>query len=215
MNTRRLISTGLALGLTAGAIPFAMAASYKAPDQAVYIGLSGGQSITQADGGDISSALSSAGLAPTGSTLDDTDTGWKLYLGYQFNPNFAVEGGYVDLGKFNFSSTTAGGSLSGELKTKNGAFIDAVGIIPLQNNFSIFGKLGLYSIKSELNGSGPGGSVSASHTTGDITYGIGAGYDFTRNLAARLEWERFNKVGDNPTAEADLDLVSIGILYKF
>jgi OOP family OmpA-OmpF porin len=215
MNTKLLISTGLALSLTAGAIPFAMAANYKASDQAMYIGLSGGQSITQADGGDISSALSNSGLAPTGSSLDDTDTAWKLYLGYQFNPNFAVEGGYVDMGKFDFSSTTAGGSLSGELKTKNGVFIDAVGIIPLQNNFSIFGKLGLYSVKSELSGSGAGGSVSASHTTGDVTYGIGAGYDFTRNLAARLEWERFNKVGDNRTAEADLDMVSVGVVYKF
>lgn len=215
MNAKLLISTGLALGLTAGAVPFAAAANFKAPDQALYIGLSGGQSMTQAGGGEIGNALSSAGLAPTGSSLDDTDTGWKLYLGYQFNPNFAVEGGYVDLGKFSFSSTTAAGSLSGDLKTKNGVFVDAVGIIPLQNNFSIFGKLGLYSIKSELNGSGSGGSVSASHTTGDITYGLGAGYDFTRNLAARVEWERFNKVGDNATAKSDLDLVSVGVLYKF
>src|SRR5688572_23398817 len=29
---------------------------------------------------------------------DDKDVAWKAYAGYQFHPNFAVEGGYFNLG---------------------------------------------------------------------------------------------------------------------
>ncbi len=202
MNIKLLASAGLALGLTAGAVASSMAATDWGTSATWYVGLGGGQSQTQAGGGDINSAIGT-----TGGSLGDTDTGWKLYLGYQFNPNVAVEAGYVDFGKFGFSSAAG----SGDLKTKNGGYVDAVGIIPFQNNFSIFGKLGAYTIKTELNGAG----VSNSHTTNDFTYGIGAGYDFTRNLGMRVEWERFNSVGDSSTTKGDLDLASVGVLYKF
>lgn len=44
-------------------------------------------------------------LPVTGATLsnlsrDESSTGYKLYGGYQFNQNFALEGGYADFGKF-------------------------------------------------------------------------------------------------------------------
>lgn len=37
---------------------------------------------------------------------DDRDHGYKLFDGYQFNPNFALESGYFDLGDFNFTAHT-------------------------------------------------------------------------------------------------------------
>lgn len=214
MNTKLWMTAGLALGLSAGAVAPSMAADWGTA-VGPYVGLSGGESRSQASNSDVNSALTNNGLTPLSSSLDDTDTGWKLYLGYQINPNFAVEAGYIDFGKFSFSSTTAGGSLGGDLKTKNGGFIDAVGIIPLSSNFSIFGKVGGYSVKTELDGSGAGGSVSASHRSNDWTYGIGVGYDFNRNVGVRLEWERFNDVGNNSTVHNDIDLTSVGIVYKF
>ncbi|MDD5329422.1 MAG: outer membrane beta-barrel protein [Sulfuricella sp.] len=201
MKVKLLVSVGLALGLTAGAVASSMAATDWGTSAAWYVGLSGGQSKTEVGGGDINSAIGT-----TGGSVDDTDTGWKAFLGYQFSPNIAVEAGYVDFGKFNFSSAAG----NGDLKTSNSGYIDAVGILPFQN-FSIFGKLGAYTIKTELNGAG----VSNSHTTNDWTYGVGAGYDFTRNLGVRVEWERFNGVGDNSTTKGDLDLASVGVLYKF
>ena len=41
------------------------------------------------------------GFAINSSSVDNSSTGGKLFGGYQLNPNFAVEGGYFDLGRFN------------------------------------------------------------------------------------------------------------------
>lgn len=216
MNVKLLASAGLALGLTAGFIPLAAA------DPGWYVGLSGGQSKADTNGGELDSTFRSLGFTSS-SSVDDKDTGWKLFAGYQFNPNFAVEGGYVDLGKFSFNTTVTAapagyttGSLSGNVKTKNGFLVDAVGIWPATDKFSVFGKLGAYSIKTELSASGPSGSVNQSSTDSNFHWGVGAGYDFDKNIGARLEWERFNSVGNkDKTGEADVDLLSVGVVYKF
>lgn len=216
MDVKLLASAGLVLGLTAGFIPLAAA------DPGWYVGLSGGQSRADTDAGELDSTFRSLGFTSS-STVDKTDTGWKLFAGYQFNPYFAVEGGYVDLGKFSFSTTVTAapagyttGSLSGNVKTKNGFLVDAVGIWPATDKVSVFGKLGLYSIKTELSASGPSGSLTESSTDSNLHWGIGAGYDFNKNFGARLEWERFNDVGNkDKTGEANVDLLSVGVVYKF
>jgi len=42
------------------------------------------------------------------------------------------------------------------------------------------------------------------------TAGLGAGYDITRNLTARLEWQRyFNVGGDNIGGKTDYDVMRI------
>lgn len=216
MNVKLLASAGLALGLTAGFISLAAA------EPGWYVGLSGGQSKADTDGGELDSTFRSLGFTSS-SSMDDKDTGWKLFAGYQFNPYFAVEGGYVDLGEFSFSTTVTAapagyttGSLSGNVKTKNGFLVDAVGIWPATDKVSVFGKVGMYSIKTELSASGPSGSLTESSTDSDLHWGIGAGYDFNKNVGARLEWERFNDVGNkDKTGEANVDLLSVGIVYKF
>ncbi len=216
MNVKLLASAGLVLGLTAGF------SSLAAADPGWYVGLSGGQSKAGTGGGELDSTFGSLGFT-TSSSMDETDTGWKLFAGYQFNPYFAVEGGYVDLGEFSFStSVTAApagyttGSLSGNVKTKNGFLVDAVGIWPVTDKVSVFGKLGAYSMKTELSASGSSGSLSESSTDSDLHWGIGAGYDFDKNFGARLEWERFNDVGNkDKTGEMNVDLLSVGVVYKF
>lgn len=43
--------------------------------------------------------------------LDDTDTAWKLFGGYRFNKNFAIEGGFADGGEVKFDGVSTGGFL--------------------------------------------------------------------------------------------------------
>jgi opacity protein-like surface antigen len=63
-------------------------------------------------------------------------------------------------------------------------------------------------------------SVSQDETV--LEAGLGAGYAFTRNLAARLEWERYFDVGKRATpesrgntGEADHDAWWPGVVFRF
>src|ERR1035437_8178596 len=62
------------------------------------------------DNTDFDNALSVGGV--TGLSSNNTGSGnqWRLQVGYKFNPYFAVEAGYMDLGTANYSATFAGGT---------------------------------------------------------------------------------------------------------
>lgn len=169
----------------------------------------GRSSIDEGAKGDIDSELIALGATGLSSSLDDSNTGYKLQLGYQFNENWALEGGYVDLGKFKYNSASSLGALNADVKA-TGWNIDAVGTLPINEQFSVFGKIGLIRAKFEATATGPGGSASASETESKSTWGIGGTYNFSKTVGVRAEWERFN-MGDN----SDVDLLSVGLAFKF
>jgi OmpA-OmpF porin, OOP family len=151
-------------------------------------------------------------------SCDDKDSSWKIFGGYQFNKHLAVEFGYADLGE-----TTA--SVPGPPFNVNLALeatvwdLVAVGSLPIGDRFSIFGKIGLYRADTEINGTASGlPSVSESDSNTDLTYGVGARFDFARNLGVRLEWQRYQDVGGEffgVTAESDVDVMSVAVIWKF
>jgi OOP family OmpA-OmpF porin len=150
-----------------------------------------------------------------GSSCDDKDTAYRIFGGYKFHPNIAVEGGYAPLGE----TSTGVGTLGNVTAEANAWDIVGVGMWPLGNNFSIFGKLGFYNAEVKL-----GGALSGKKTTTDLTYGLGGQYDFNRNLGLRLEWNRYSKVKEPDATrgglaltggEADIDVLSVGALWRF
>jgi OOP family OmpA-OmpF porin len=184
-----------------------------------YVGGAIGQSKFKFDRGAIEGPFAAAGLGTTGFTYDETDTAWKLFGGYKFNRYFALEGAYLDLGKFSTSSRVISGAppvnVSFALKTKEAFDLAAVGIVPIGSQFSVFGKLGGYSIKTEGTGSGATTVTGSDRGTG-VLWGVGVGYDFARNLGVRAEYELFDKVGNkDKTFEGDVRLLSLGLVYKF
>ena len=182
-----------------------------------YIGGNVGQSRTSISASDI---ILPAGFAFTAFSSNETDVGFKLYGGYRINDNFAVELGYVDLGKFSFNGTTApAATVSGTIKN-SGVNLDAVGILPLQNNFSLFGKIGACYNETKDSLAATGGLVvtnpNPKATETDLKLGLGLQYDFTKTIGARLEWEHFRNVGDrNTTGEGNINLYSVGIVVRF
>jgi OmpA-OmpF porin, OOP family len=147
---------------------------------------------------------------PGNGSCDDKDTAYRIFGGYKFHPNIAVEGGYSPLGET--SSSFPGGSLKAEA---NAWDLVGLGIWPLGNNFSVFGKLGFYNAELKLSG-----IASGKKTTTDLTYGIGGQYDFNRNLGLRLEWQRYSGVKAPDVAgtsggDTDIDVLAVGALWKF
>src|SRR5512134_582498 len=94
----RMKSRTTTLGATVLAMTF-LNAPLLAYAAGPYVGASVGQAWVDASAGEIEAAFATDdGFVASGTTIDDSDMGWKAFVGYRFNPFFALEGGYVDLG---------------------------------------------------------------------------------------------------------------------
>ena len=165
-----------------------------------YIGLSIGQS-------SIDESITE-GLITSGTT-DGKDSAFKLFGGYRFHPNFAAELAYVNLGELTYSGTFFATPVTGGSVKANGLNMSAVGILPLTNEFSLFGKLGLFAWEAKASDTTGGVPFSATADGADVSFGIGASYDFTKQFSVRAEWELFK------LENADASLVSVGVLFRF
>ena len=119
-------------------------------------------------------------------SVDDEDTGWKLFGGYRFVPVFGVEVGYVDLqndfdGSTTFRGTSDGsgtlyrpGGVSVDVSNPSGWYAAAVGRLPMM--------------------------------------GAGFEYRILRPLRLRAEWERYVDVAG---ADVDLISVGLSAGLPF
>jgi OmpA-OmpF porin, OOP family len=205
-----------ALGLTVVAASPAFAA-----DSGWYVGGSVGQANTNVDTGAIDAAVRGAGAATSSTTADDSDTGWKLFFGYQFNQNFALELNYTDLGNISTTTTTTGpvGTVSGRFDSK-GWGIDGIAMAPISKEFDLFAKIGFFRWEADATAAaivgGAAAAVARSDSGTSAKFGLGARYHFTENVALRLEWERFNDIGnESTTGNGSFNLFSLGLQVKF
>lgn len=189
-----------------------------AQDPHWYGGLNIGQSRAKIDDQRITGNLLSRGFTGVSILDDDRDVGYKLYGGYQFNRNFALEGGYFDLGKFGFTATTVpAGTLNGNIRLR-GFNLDAVGILPITEKISALGRVGVNYAEARDRFSGTGAVTVAnpnpSKRDTNYKYGLGIQYAFTESLAMRVEAERY-RIDDAVGNRGDVDLISVGLLYRF
>jgi OmpA-OmpF porin, OOP family len=199
--------------MAALATPAAMAA-----ESGWYGGLSIGQSRAKIDDDRITSGLLGSGFATTSIQDDDKDVGWKLLVGRKFNRNFALEGGYFNLGEFGFTATTVpAGTLTGTIKLQ-GLNIDAVGILPISERFSALGRIGLTYIEAKDTFRGTGAVTptdpNPKKSEGNFKVGAGLQYDLTPALGLRGEWERY-RVNDAVGNKGSVDMLSVGLVYTF
>jgi len=213
MNLARASGTIGLVALALLASPYAMA-----DDTGWYGGISIGQSKAKIDDARIAGNLLGSGLSTSSITNDDSDTGYKIFAGYKFNKNFALEGGYFDLGKFGFAATTAGpGTLNGSIKLQ-GINLDAVGILPVGQGFSLFGRAGVNYAQARDSFSGTGSvnvsNPSPSKNDTNYNFGLGLQYDLNKSVGMRLGAERY-RVNDAVGNRGDIDLFSAGLVYRF
>jgi OOP family OmpA-OmpF porin len=189
------------------------------PDRGWYGDLDVGRSSLRLNGGDIDNALGNQGIAGS-SSLDRHDTAFGADVGYRLNRNFALEGGYTDFGEFRVQSATsapAADDLDGHYKAHAWSFA-AVGIAPLEDGWSLFGKAGAAHTTAELSASSASGATapgSESHSGNGLLLGGGATYDFTQNVYGKVELDRYTRVGDASTGKGDVDLYTVGVGLRF
>ena len=208
------LSTCLPALLLACAIsPLAMA-----DEPTWYVGANVGQSRAKIDDPRISASLLGSGFASSTIVDDDNSTGFKVFGGYQFNRNVALEGGYFDLGKFGFKATTVpAGTLDGRIRLR-GVNLDLVGRLPVTERFSVLGRVGVNYADARDNFSGTGAVLvrdpNPRKHDANIKFGAGLQYDFTDALGMRAEVERY-RINDAVGNKGDVDLFSVGLVYRF
>jgi hypothetical protein len=169
----------------------------------------------------------------------NTGIGGRLYFGYNFNPFFALEGGFTHYAQATYtvpsSPPLAVGNPTGNPKatpgvSENGFDFVARGIAPIgATGFGAFGKVGFAIIKRSAAGtvsdsyaSPPGTPAGVYDSRGIIvtasnaaqtnfrpTASVGFSYDFTQSWQAELTLARVFGGGNMQNA----DLYSLGVSY--
>jgi OmpA-OmpF porin, OOP family len=222
MSIRSLcLSLGLLLALCGPAV---------AQDEGPYLGLGAGQSKVKDPGScsDVAAGLFSPGYS---CSITDTDTGWKVFGGYQATRNVAIEASYLDLGASKLSVSGIATipplpatpvTVSGKISA-TGFSVDMILSAPITEAFSLSARAGLFAwtLKTSLTATASNGVSTASASQSDSTsgnsfdFGVGARYDFNRNVGVRVEFQRFASVGDDTTGKSDIDLISASLIYAF
>lgn len=214
MNSKHMLRV-----LGAAAIASLSGASALAQEGGYYYGgLSVGQSRARIDDERITAGLIAAGMQTTSMSLDERGTAFKLFGGYQFNRYFALEGGYFDLGKFGYTSTTSpAGTLNGQIKLR-GFNLDLVGTLPITDRLSAIGRVGAQVAKASDTFSGTGAVqvLGPDPHKRDTNYKVGLGlqYEITPSFLIRGEAERY-RINDAVGNRGDVNMFSVTLVMPF
>ncbi|HYU70429.1 MAG TPA: outer membrane beta-barrel protein [Burkholderiales bacterium] len=212
-----------ALRCTAAALLLSGVCSTYAADPYWYTGLGVGYSRVQFYPADFK-----AGVAGVDESKKEFDAGFKGFLGYQINRNWAAEVSYVSVGKFQYkyTDTTTNVTQLDDYKVTGWGF-SALPTVPLTNNFSFYGRLGAFFSQARITFYNAGFVVGNNGVgvLGDQTSllsGFGVQYFFGGEDGFRIEYENFGRVGSACTpsvvscsGRANAKMISASGIFKF
>lgn len=195
-----------------------LATSAMAQDSKYYYwGLGAGQSQSQIEDKSTTDSLLKSSNSPGSFTSERQDTAYKLFGGYQFNKNFALEAGYFNLGKFTYGTSMPGGTLNGRYEIE-GVNVDLVGTMPLSPKWSALARIGVQHANTRDSFGGPGLPASASNDNSsranNMKVGLGLQYEITPSVLLRGEAERF-RVRDGIASNGDVNYYSMSLVFPF
>ena len=125
------------------------------------------------------------------------DAGAKLYGGYRITPNFAVEGGYVNLAR----SKDIDGTVKGQ-----GVYVDGVGSMAVAPQLSVYGSAGVADLRLRT----PEGNDSSPA----LKLGLGVQYDLNQTVALRVGYDRYH-LTDVFDGKANVGQATAGVQVAF
>jgi OOP family OmpA-OmpF porin len=135
----------------------------------------------------------------------EMDTAYKIFGGFQFHTNFAVEAAYMDLGQpvedfFGFRQEYDVWATA----------LWAKGLLPVTKSVELSGKLGMahweYDKVSQIGSLPP---TTSSESSTDFAWGIGVAFAVNEKLMIPVEYEHIS--GDIDKAA----MFSVSVLYQF
>lgn len=209
--------TGPMLRKSLLSLALALAASgAMAQDAGWYGGLSVGKAWSDIDNGGITGAVQASGSTVNTFSSEDDDTTWRVLGGYSFNPNFALEASWFDLGEYGFNAGLLPAAALGGDADMNGYGLDLVGTWPLAERLSFLARLGISNtrIEQDFSNSLGGRLPNGSDRNADAHYGIGLQYAVNDKVSLRTEYTRYN-IDGNLVTDDSVDALTLGVVYRF
>lgn len=202
-----------------------------------YVGAGAGQSFYNDWSADITAFKEELGVVNfdgyQNTDSDDTAFGYKLFGGYTFYENFAVEFSYIDMGEVDANSYASGtfydamdNAIVGDLNASANANVEAFTLdinwnVPMTSVLALIVKGGAYYANTDLelraSSDIPGTEAynySKSESSNGLHFGIGINFKMTDTIGLRAEWERLDQV-EARDGESDVDLLSAAVIYNF
>lgn len=139
-----------------------------------------------------------------GNVSNNSQAGFGLLGGYAINENIAIEAEYDSLGGFDSNSGTIKGSSFG---------FSGVGSLPLNQQFSLFGKIGIASTTLKDTAK-PGWVGDFTYNNTGLTIGFGGQYNVNKELGIRVGIDIY-PVGDAVSTTSSAGMLYIGGVLKF
>ena len=154
-------------------------------------------------------------------SIDEEDTAFKMFAGYEINKYIAIEGFYLNAGEASVSGN-AGDAISGDGETivfplDNTRFkfesksYGITGILdyPICQYFYPYVKLGVQRWNMEATVTMADITATMDEDGTDAIYGAGFRTDVTSNVSVRAEFERYDFDGN------DVDVLTANMMYRF
>lgn len=157
--------------------------------------------------------------------IDDSDTGYRFFVGKRFMPHLAVELGYANLGEIDVNVEATSSDVPAYLQqladnvpvAPSGITLDAVTEWTFAEfgaegdwaeRLSVFGRGGLFLWETEVSYSNAGATYSGDDDGIDLHLGLGAAWQINEHFDVRFEWERY-------MSETEIDSIGLGVTYAF
>lgn len=168
-------------------------------------------------------------LAP-GATYaaDDDDVSGRIFGGYHFAPNIAIEAGIASLGSYRHRYTS-GVDIAVLDYDASALTVAAAGKLPIAGGFSLVGRVGVAFTAAELREKRNDNGLAAipfcpdswwysdctSRST-NLYWGLGAQFDVGQRWGIRLDYDNYGEVGEEfETGRADIETWSVNFLWRF
>ncbi|OLO04191.1 MULTISPECIES: outer membrane beta-barrel protein [Salinicola] len=178
------IQAWMALPVALSPLVLAAPAAQAANADGLYLGIGGGYGEVQGSDSDIGKF---AGAGGETYRVDNDDSVYKAFVGYEYNRYFATEAFYTDLGEANL---IRGGNVV-DLKSKAYG-LSLVGKLPVGAGFELFAKAGMARWETDASGNLGATSGDLDDNDGiDPVYGGGVQFHY-QHLLLRTEYERYD-----------------------
>jgi OOP family OmpA-OmpF porin len=138
-----------------------------------------------------------------------SNTASKFTVGYTYWNGISAEVGYIDFGKVQASNSTSSVELKASALTFGAAYA-----IPLSSSWGLDVRLGVASVKTDVNATVAGlGSGSDSDSKAEIYSGLGLSYRFANHWSANVSADF--STSDYQGNKASVSAVTVGLRYHF